>query len=159
MDLGIAECLRRSFYQATRIEWRTMVGAQLHLRVVVLLGRHSLIWVKVQLAMANFQNATDIIHERGETMRRFTVLCLALMVGGSAAAMAADPPKQIQSLRESTNAAQHATEVTARLQKVGFTQVQNTTCSGEICEAQVLWENKPMKLRIELATGRVEAAQ
>ncbi len=90
-------------------------------------------------------------------MRRFTVLCLALMIGGSGAAMAADPPKQIQSIRKSTNAAQHATEVTAGLQEVGFTQVQNTTCSGQICEAQALWEDKPMKLRIEIRTGSVEA--
>ena len=89
-------------------------------------------------------------------MRRFTVLCLALMIGASGAAIAADPPKQIQSIRESTNAADNATQITAGLQEVGYSQVQ-TTCSGRICEAQALWENKPMKLRIELRTGRVEA--
>ena len=88
-------------------------------------------------------------------MRRFTGLCLALMIGGSGAAIAADPPKQIQSIRKSTNAAQHATEVTAGLQEAGYSEV-STTCSGEICEAQALWEDKPMKLRIELRTGRVE---
>ena len=90
-------------------------------------------------------------------MRRFLVLVVTLVVGGSAAAMAADPPNKIQSIREGSNAAQHATNITRGLQAVGYTEVQNTTCGGRICEAQALWENKPVKLRIELRTGRVEA--
>ena len=90
-------------------------------------------------------------------MKRLGVLCLALTIGGSATAMAADPPDKIQSIREGTNAARHATNIAAGLQAVGYTQVQDTTCGGRICEAKALWENKPVKLRIELRTGRVEA--
>jgi len=87
----------------------------------------------------------------------FRTLVLTLVVGVSATAMAADPPNKIQSIREGSNAAQHATNIAAGLQAVGYTQVQNTTCRGRICEAQALWEDKPVKLRIELRTGRVEA--
>ncbi|MDJ0944829.1 MAG: hypothetical protein QNJ30_15280 [Kiloniellales bacterium] len=90
-------------------------------------------------------------------MTRLAVFCMALTIGGSAAAMAADPPSQMKSILEGTNAAQHATKVAAALQEVGYTGVENTTCGGRICEARALWEDKPVKLRIELRTGRIEA--
>ncbi len=89
-------------------------------------------------------------------MRRFAVLCLALTIGGSAAAMAADPPNTLgQAINKGTNAAQHATNVTAALQEAGFTDVRNTSCSGEICNSQAMWEGNAMDLRIELRTGRI----
>ena len=90
-------------------------------------------------------------------MKRLGMLCSALMVAGSGAAMAADPPeKLIEKIPKVTNAAQNATNVTAALQNVGFTGVTNAVCKGEFCTAEALWEDKPMKLRIELATWRIQ---
>ncbi len=89
-------------------------------------------------------------------MRRFTVLCLALIIGGSVAAMAADPPNTLgQSIRKGSSAAQHVTNVRAALQEAGFADVRNTSCSSEICEARALWEDKALNLRVELRTGRI----
>ena len=89
-------------------------------------------------------------------MRRLTILCLALTIGGTAAAMAADPPNTLgQSIRKGSNAAQHATDVTAALQEAGFTDVRNASCSGEICNALATWEGNAMNLRVELRTGRI----
>jgi hypothetical protein len=81
------------------------------------------------------------------------------MIGGSAAAMAADMPSEIfvPSEIQDGNAAQNASWVTEGLQKVGYTEVQNTTCSGDFCNAQALWEDKPVKLNITIKTGEVEA--
>ncbi len=88
---------------------------------------------------------------------RFVLLCVALTVGGSAAALAADPPSTLgQSVRKGSNAVQNASNVAAALQEAGYTEVRNTRCSGEICTAQAAWEDQPMRLRVELRTGRVE---
>ncbi len=89
-------------------------------------------------------------------MRRLTTLCVALIFGGSAAAMAADPPNTLgQNIRKGSNAAQHVTNVTAALKEAGFADVRNTSCSGEICDSQATWEGNAMNLRIELRTGRI----
>ena len=89
-------------------------------------------------------------------MKRLTVLCLMLTIGGTAAAIAADPPNTLaQGIRVATNAADNATYVTAALQEAGFTDVRNTSCSGEICNAVATWEGNAMNLRVEMRTGRI----
>ncbi len=97
-------------------------------------------------------------------MRRFTILCLALVIGGSAAAIAGDPPGQlapdkIQTIRKNPNAATNARRIAEGLQDVGFADVQNTKCSGTICNSEARWEGRPVQLRIELRTGRVQTTE
>ena len=95
-------------------------------------------------------------------MRSFLLLCSALVIGISAAAMAEDPPSEIQSLQigpDPGNAADNASEIETSLRNAGFTDVEKTSCSGSICESQARWKGKPLSLSIELGTGRVQTTE
>ena len=95
-------------------------------------------------------------------MRPLMLLCLALVIGGSAAAMAQDPPDQITAVEtgpEPGNAAGNASRIEDNLRAAGFTDIEKTTCSGVICKSKARWQGNPVSLSIELRTGRVQTSE
>ena len=87
-------------------------------------------------------------------MRLIPMICLAATLTGGNLAMAAELPSPLPVTRDNPS----EDFVRGGLQALGYSDVRDLRCSGNVCDAMAVWQGAIHDLRIETDTGRIQSA-